>query len=85
MQKNNELFSFEDKDENKISNEDFLRLPRREIKTKKPLLCLQHLGARAIRDRYPKEIWDNCFKFAFVSNPWDRMVSHPNSVRPGLA
>ena len=34
LQLNNELFSFEDKDENKISNEDFLRLPRREIKTK---------------------------------------------------
>ena len=35
----------------------------------------RHLHAREIRDVVPPDVWDGYFKFAFVRNPWDRLVS----------
>ena len=34
-----------------------------------------HISARDLREAIPRELFDGCFKFAFVRNPWDWQVS----------
>ena len=34
-----------------------------------------HVSARDLREAIPHELFDSCFKFAFVRNPWDWQVS----------
>ncbi len=40
-----------------------------------PLKATQHMTALELKTYYGQEIWDTYFKFTFVANPFDRMVT----------
>ena len=35
----------------------------------------QHISSLKIVEELGQDVWDNCFKFTFVRNPYDRLVS----------
>jgi hypothetical protein len=41
----------------------------------------KHLTAREALKRYGRDIWDACFKFSIVRNPWARYLSYFNFLR----
>lgn len=72
--KKNKLYGFEDRNGNYLSCKKALKLNKIEREEKK-LVCLQHLTAREIKYRLDELTWNKYFKFAFVRNPWARIVS----------
>jgi hypothetical protein len=44
----------------------------------------QHLPAIVLREFLPKDTWDSYFKFAFVRNPWDLVVSTYHFLKQNL-
>jgi hypothetical protein len=41
----------------------------------------KHEYAYEAKSRIPEEIWQNCFRFSFVRNPWDRLASWYQHIR----
>lgn len=39
-----------------------------------------HMPARTVRSRIPKQTWDSYFKFCVERNPWDKTLSHYHMI-----
>lgn len=44
-------------------------------------LYRRHTSAETVRKNIPAEVFDGLFKFAFVRNPWDKLVSQYHYIR----
>ena len=51
------------------------------VPTNYPENADKHFLASELRERYGAELWQSYFKFAFVRNPWDRLVSWWSMIR----
>ncbi|MEX0643454.1 MAG: sulfotransferase family 2 domain-containing protein [Pirellulales bacterium] len=45
------------------------------------LFDAKHVPARVLRELVGHSFWNKCFKFGFVRNPWDRLVSVYHHIR----
>jgi len=63
------VYGYDNKGSNRISDEILYGFE------KDPNLALQHLTAAEIKNRVPAETFNTYFKFAFVRNPYARLVS----------
>jgi hypothetical protein len=45
---------------------------------------INHLPARLLRHRVPREVWNGYFKFCVERNPWDKTLSHYHMLRKML-
>jgi len=64
---------------NKQNNLIFISIPKTgTISVRKSLglnSSYNHMTCRYIKKKIGDEKWDNCFKFTFIRNPYDRLVS----------
>ena len=67
-----------------ISNRfKFARHTWRDLRHRRKFV--NHLPARNVRGRVPKDVWNGYFKFCVERNPWDKTLSHYHMVSRRIA